>query len=300
MLTLPKQPQGIARLLESGFRLFKTGLVGALGIMLIMLGSAVVLSILLSLVVGTAGSHIMSPENMGQMPAFGPGEIFAMLLSMLAYGLFVTYFFSALILHYAAIAYRGESNLRETLSAAVSRLLPAFGSLLLMALFLFVCMSPALVYQGHILQKITAGEVTLQTAQLVNLVLELPYFYFAITLVFTIYRAVIDRYGPLSAPIGSYKLVWGEFWRTALWLLSVYIIIAVVSLAVFYPLFSDATFTPQGVSGVSGSTAAIGVFAMFALLMIFLPFITAMTIPYYHDLKLRKHDDDNSLHVIAA
>lgn len=300
MFTLPNEPQGIGRILDNGFRLFKTGLSGALGIMLIMIGSGIVLGIILSLVLGVAGAQFINSAGMEQMPHFGLGALLLILVSMVVYGLFFTYFTSAVILYYANIGYKGSANLGEALSGAFSRLMPAFGALILMTLFLIILYVPAFIHQTANLQSLASGQASPLSYFLIQFILQIPYLYFSITLGFTIYRAVIDNYGPLAAPIGSQKLMWGKFWRTTLWLIIVYVIIGIVFLAVFYPLFGEAISSPEALSSISTSTMIIGIVALFVLMLFVLPFIVAMTIPYYHDLKLRKEGGDLASRVIAA
>lgn len=301
MFTLPNEPQGIGRILDNGFRLFKAGIKGALGIMLIMIGSTIVLSIVLSLVMGAAGSLFMGAGSFDQPPHFGLGAILIMLIISIASALFFTYFYVALILNYANVAYQKNTDIGNALSGAFPRLLSAVGATLIVVVFLFLLLIPTFAYELSVMHKLAAGEASFVMTQIVQFVLQIPYYLFAITLSFTIYRVVIDNYGPVSAVIGSHKLVWGHFWRTTLWLLIIYLIVAVLFLAVFTPLFGGAFMSGQGgMPNISPSAAIIGVLAMLILMMFLFPFIIAMTIPYYHDLKLRKEGADLADRIMAA
>ncbi|MBI1424485.1 MAG: hypothetical protein GC149_13655 [Gammaproteobacteria bacterium] len=302
MYSLANEPQGIGRILDAGFRLFKSGLKGALGIMLIMIGSGLVLGIVMSLMMGGIAAMVMGGGGApGQMPQFGPGSFIMLILFAIAGALFFTYFSNALILNYANIAYQRTTGIGNALSGAFSRLLPAFGAVVLLAIFLIILIVPSTAYEFMKMREVVSGETSMVTVQLVSLLLKLPYYFFAVTLAFTIYRAVIDNYGAFSSVIGSHKLVWGKFWRTTLWLLIVYVIVLVLFLVVFIPTFGSAfMFGHGGNTNASASAIIFGVLAMIVLMMFSLPFVVAMTIPYYHDLKLRKEGGDLSSRITAA
>lgn len=300
MYTLASQPQGIGRNLDNGFRLFAAGIKGAIGIMLIMIGSGIVLGIILALVLGAAFVPLMNIGT-GQTPEFGMSTILTFLLVGLAASLFFTYFMNALILNYANIGYQGTGGIGKSLSGAFSRLMPAYGALILMMLFLIILALPGIVYQFSSMQKLQTGEISELAFFLIKFVIDIPYYFLAVTLSFTVYRAVIDEYGPLSAVIGSHKLVWGNFWRTVLWVVIVYFIIAVLFFAIFIPTFGSAAFFGQGGdTDMAASAGIIGALLMFIFMMFVFPFFVSMFIPYYNDLKLRKEGGDLAARISAA
>ena len=293
MFTLANQPQGLGRNLDNGFRLFFSGLKGAIGIMFIMIGAVIVFSIIAGLVMGAVMAPFMQGASTGDFSGLSAGSAIIGLVTLLLFALVFLYFVNALILKYANIGYGNDAGIGNALSGAYSRLFPALGASILLFIFLALLYTPATYFQFASMGKLINGEMGLMTFQGIYWALLIPYFFFAITTQFTLYRVVVDNAGPLSAIIGSHKLVWGNWWRTAFYMLIVYIILFAVLLAVMIPTFGTTAFLGQaGSEGPAGSAAMIGTLLLFIFIMLSIPFFVAMLIPFYHDLKLRKEGGD--------
>jgi len=141
MFTLASQPQGIGRSLDNGFRLFFSGLKGAIGIMLIMIGAGVVFAIVGGLVMGAVMAPFMQGAAAGDFSAMTGGSLLMMVVFFLVGALFMLYFANALILKYANLGYGKESTLGTSLSGAYQRLFPALGATILLMIFLGILIS---------------------------------------------------------------------------------------------------------------------------------------------------------------
>ena len=302
MFTLANQPQGLGRNLDNGFRLFFSGLKGAIGIMLIMIGAVVVFGFIAMLVMGAIMAPMMQGAQTGDFSGMSAGSLIAGLVTMLLFALVFLYFVNALILKYANIGYGEDAGIGNALSGAYSRLFPALGATILLFLFLGLLYTPAIYFQFANTGKLMSGEMGLMTFQGIYWALMIPYFFFAVTTQFTIYRVVVDRAGPLSGIIGSHKLVWGNWWRSAFYIVIVYIILFAVLLAVMIPTIGTSAFLGQagGDTGPAASAGLIGLLLMFVFFMLSMPFFIAMLIPFYNDLKLRKEGGDLEAKMAAA
>jgi uncharacterized BrkB/YihY/UPF0761 family membrane protein len=115
------------------------------------------------------------------------------------------------------------------------------------------------------------------------------------------YLIIIDDAGIFESLKRSHNLVWGNWWRTALYLTIIIIIMFAVMIAVqltFGLLIGLVTHVGPG-DGKSSFFIVLQVLNQLVS-MIFMPVMVALMIPYYHDLKLRKEGGDLAARINAA
>ncbi len=194
MFTLPKQPQSIGEVLDSGFRLFATGFSKTIGLSVVANIIAYVPLFMLTLYMA---SHLQAPADpTAIMAPFGIGILVAMLLSMI--------FYLAIIHVFGALAREEPVSIGASLTVGLKRLMPV-----LIALILYMI-------------AVSLGMVLLIVP---GLILMLTLMFFAVGM-------VLEKEGIFSSLSRSHRLVWGNWWRTATVLTVPVIIVMVVFIGV--------------------------------------------------------------------
>ena len=115
------------------------------------------------------------------------------------------------------------------------------------------------------------------------------------------YLIIIDDRGIFESIGTSHKLVWGSWWRTALYFTIIIIIMFAVMLAVqltFGLIIGLVAHTGPGNGGMSFLIVLQVINQLVSL--VFMPVLIALFIPYFHDLKLRKEGGDLAARINAA
>ncbi|MEM6582183.1 MAG: hypothetical protein AAF699_12955 [Pseudomonadota bacterium] len=173
----------------------------------------------------------------------------------------------ALIERMDAIASQRESSLGQASRVGVRRLLPMLGCYILYILA---------VMGGSIL-------------------LLIPGIILGVSLILGPYLVIVENLGPVEALRRSHKLVWGDWWRTAIIftvivfvLLSLYVLIGLAGVFAGY----NAAASGEEVLPLSTIVAAIAVTIIVSAFVI--PVLSAFSLSILNDLKLRKEGSDLS------
>ncbi len=192
MFTLPKQPESIGVVLDSGFRLFAAGFKKAIGLSL----AANVIVYLPFLV--------LIPYAMSSGQAQAEGFLAILAVAMVVAGVVSMAFYLAIIHLYGTIARDESVSIGASLVVGLKRLLP-----LIVATILYLLV----VSLGMVL-------------------LIIPGLILMLTLMFFSVAMVLDDEGMVSSLNRSHKLVWGNWWRTATVLTVPVVIVFVMMIAV--------------------------------------------------------------------
>lgn len=254
MFSLAREPQGIGKLLDSGFRLFIAGF-----------KPAVVFGFILALV--SAAPRLLMPWLEGHE---APPSLAAMLLS-LAVTLVATVVVSALVIGalayvYGYVAAGRQVTLGKAFGVALDRLPSLIGAFLLYGLAIVLGLV-LLVIPGLIL--------------MLSLMLYSPI-------------VMLEKERAYAALRKSHRLVWGNWWRSA-----IVITVSFVVYLVITAIVGALALVAFGISSVGGGAANADTTIFFVSMLfdalgntIGIPLITAVTIVLYNDLRLRKQGGD--------
>ena len=192
MFTLPKQPQSIGVVLDSGFRLFAAGFSKVIGL-------SVAANIIVYLPMLIFMPFLMS--NTQPPPEAFTGGFF---IAALVAGILSMAFYLAIIRVFGAIARDEPVSIGAALTAGLKRLLP----MLIAAILYMIVVSLGMV------------------------LLIIPGMIVMLTLMFFSVAMVLDEEGIISSLSRSHKLVWGNWWRTATVLTVPLVIVFVMMMAV--------------------------------------------------------------------
>ncbi|MGH8581754.1 MAG: hypothetical protein ACREWG_03000 [Gammaproteobacteria bacterium] len=260
MFKLATEPQSIGKVLDSGVRLYTTGL------------SRVVLWAFLSQLVVAVPGAILQLTMLNIAPAPDPEAA----MSQLGIFLAVLYLvgLSCSVLFFLVACYRlwqiasGDASVPPFKRALVC-LLPTIGAFLLYMLAVVLGMVLLLV----------------------------PAIIFGLSLGFSFYIIVVERIGPIAALKRSHYLVWGDWWRTLAILTVALLILVALSLLVYVPMAVlggiggiDFSF-PVFIAIQTLLVVLVGTFTV--------PLIIAIMLVQYHDLRLRKEGTDLAARIAA-
>ena len=268
----PAGPQSIGQALDSGFRIFQVSLVKCL------LYGAV------SMIAGQL-PNIYFIAIGRPLRAFGGGDpLWAALYCVGAVIMLVMY--AALLFRQHGIAAGQRLGTRVELSMAV-RKLPAYLALIVLSV-LVMLIGPALVgLVGGVFGAFASQNYAV--IFICGLIGALPFVYVATPLAFGPPALLLDGKGPIRAIDYVLRLIRGNWWRaTAIFTVAVILVIvfygvAMVIIGMVLPL--------AGATDVATVTAATGVVYV-VLGSIGLPFLSAVLLATYGDLKVRKEGVD--------
>jgi hypothetical protein len=287
MFTLANAPQGIGRNLDNGFRLFFAGIGPAALLLLIM----IIIDAILFVVFGTGFFAMMGQMEKGQMPAGGMGSIGVfVLLFMLVYFLFN----NALIAKYGAIAYERELSIGGALATGARKILPVFIYGILYMIIVGISSIPLAILMAALKpQGLLAG--------LIVIIGVIPPMILGLSLYLGPYLIVIDDRGIFESLGASHKLVWGNWWRTALFFTIILIIMIAVMFAVQLTFGLIIALIAHAGPGDGTMSFMIVLQVINQLVsLVFMPVLIGLMIPYFHDLKLRKEGGDLASRITAA
>lgn len=286
MFTLATEPQGVGRNLDSGFRLLFAG-IGSAALLLVFM---IVLDAILFVMLGADFFAMMEQIQTGQFPTSGMGKI--ALFVVLLYTINII-FSNAMIAKYGAIAYGQEMTIGIAITVGLKKLLPVFAYAILYMLALLVSSIPL-----FILMSIFPPPGTL--AIIGMLIGIIPPMIISLTLILGSYLIIIDDIGIFDALTRSHKLIWGNWWRTAMYLTIIIVIMLAIILAIEVTVGLLIGFIASIGPGEGGMSYMIVLQAINQLVSLaFMPVMIALIIPYYHDLKLRKEGGDLAAKITA-
>ena len=254
MFSLAREPQSIGKLLDSGFKLFIAGF-----------KPAVVFAFAMALV--SAAPRFLMPWLAGRE---APPDFAAMLLSlgvmMVATLVVSSLMIGASMYVYGGVAAGRQVTLGKAFGAAVDRLPTLIGAIVLYGL--------AVVF-GLILLVIP-GLILMLSLMLYSPII------------------MLEKEGAYAALRKSHRLVWGNWWRSAIVLSVPFIIFIVVG-----AIIGTLAVVAFGVGAVTADPAnadptILLISTLFEVLgnTIGIPLITAVTVVLYNDLRLRKQGGD--------
>lgn len=257
MFTLPTEPQGIGKVIDTGFRLCFAGFKNVLLL-------SILAGILLGLQIIAQPSPTVSPQQLQQQMA-GFAVLF-IIFSLLTYVIF-----NGIIAKYGAIAEGETLSLGKALGVGFRKIIYVIFFLILYAI---------LVMLGSVL-------------------LIIPGILLMVSLMFGWYAIVLEDYGPFKAIARSHKLVWGNWWRTLLYLTVIFFIVGVIYLAIALPFTFIAGFMVSSLEDLWLFSLVIALGYTLATMLV-MPLTTALFITYYKDLVLKKEGGDLKARIATA
>lgn len=262
MAIQPIQPQGIGGVLDTAFQLYKSSIGVVWPICLLQSVFASPPSIYLLVNNGGVGGPAQMMAAIWD-PVYWLIYVISLALIMWAVG--------ALYLKQYSIGVDAQVSIGTALQTSLGRLLPLVLMVLLFSIALLVGLA-LLAIPGLILM------VSLMLAT--NLVM-------------------FEGKGPLDALIGSHKLVWGNWWRTAAILTVGTILVFVIYLTVALILGIITPFIGLSVADIAVYSLISGLLVAVLMSLLVMPFFSALLIALYWDLKLRKEGGDLAARVGA-
>lgn len=249
----PATPQSVDKLLESGFRLFTSGLKDVLGILLAQTLSMLVLFVVLFFITLSLTAN-MSLEH------FKPGVIIGLSLSLLLVLAVQLGFIAAFTAKFWAISMNKKISSAHAYAIGARKALP-----LLLWLILYV----VIVASGLLL-------------------LFVPGLILMVSLFMGAGLIIQDHVSSFAAIKASHRLVWPCLRRTLLYLVFALLITLVAYIATLLPLGIFIAYLTANQPMLSG----IFVPAKYALIVILVPLFISLLIPYFKDLRLRQQIGD--------
>jgi hypothetical protein len=266
MAIQPTQPQGIGGVLDTTFQLYKASLaeVWPLSLLLAAVGAPPSIYLMMH----STGSVSDTAAALAMLGAMSDPVYWLVNLVTFAATWWVI---GALYLKQQAIASDEQLGLGGALQAAAGRIVPMFFMWLLFGIALAV---------GAIL-------------------LVIPFLILMVSLMLAPSLVLLEGKGPIDSLVGSHKLVWGSWWRTAAILTVGGILLFVIYLALALVIGLIVPFIGMGTGDIMISTLVSTLLISVLLNIVGLPFFSAMLLAVYWDLKLRKEGGDLAARVGA-
>ena len=264
MYSLPTEPGSIGHTLDAGFKLY-----------FVSFKQVLTLAILAALSVSVPMHGMILAIPMLAGGDAGPGNAFiaTFILGFLICMALYMWFYLATLCRIGAIAYGQTLTLGACMSTGIRKLFPV-----ILATILY-----SLAMMGGFLLLIIPG-----------MILWLSLLFYALCI-------VLEDDGVLESLRHSHRLVWGNWWRTAVIVTVVFVVYYVIYLAVSVPfaLFDQMIFAsePGQLPGFAQTMLSM-VGDIIATVLTF-PLMTAVFVAVFHDLKLRKEGQDLEARVDA-
>lgn len=266
MAIQPTQPQGIGGVLDTTFQLYKSslGLVWPLSLLLAAVGAPPSIYLMMQ------GGGVVSDTEAAIAMLGAVSDPVYWLINIVTIAA-TWWVIGALYLKQQALGADQELSLGDALHGAVGRILPLF----LMSLLFGVAL--------------VAGLLLLLVPGLILLV----------SLALATNLVMFEEKGPFDALVGSHKLVWGNWWRTAAILTVGGILMFVIYITLALVIGLIMPFIGFGTGDVMMSTLLSTLLISVLLNVVAIPFFSALLIAVYWDLKLRKEGGDLAARVGA-
>jgi len=287
MFTLANAPQGIGRNLDNGFRLFFAG-IGPAALLLVIM---IVIDAVLFVGMGSSFFALMAQVEKGQPPTTG---IASAALFMFLFWIIYLLFNNAMTAKYGAVAYEREMSLGGAIATGARKILPVFIYGIIYMLIVGVSSLPLAILMALLQpQGILAG--------LIIIIGIIPPFILGLSLYLGPFLIIIDDRGIFESIGASHKLVWGNWWRTALYFTIIFIIMIAVMFAIQLTFGLIIGLIAHAGPGNGGMSFLIVLQVINQLVsLVFMPVLIALFIPYFHDLKMRKEGGDLVSRISAA
>jgi hypothetical protein len=265
MAIKPEQPQTISGVLDTVFQLYKASIAKVWPATLLLAAASVVPYVYLWIRLGSDRQAALGRlDGLVFSPGYWGMTLVAMLVSSWGVG--------ALYALQDAIARDEQMSMSEAFGLGANRMLLVFLSFILFGIALVLGMI-ALVIPGLILMvSLMLGSVLV----------------------------VLERKNPIDALVGSHRLVWGHWWRTALILTVAFVIVIVLYVAV---AFVAGVLVPMpdvaDPVDIVLYTQLISVAVTAVIQILLSPFYCALLLAIYYDLKVRKEGGDLAARVGA-
>lgn len=286
MYQQPNAPQSIGGVLDSGFKLYRESF-----------SKVFLIAVVASLV--AAPWNLVAPYVVANKPS--PNTIAAIVVGILVIGLVVAALNNALMARVDSIASASPSSLREVLKVGVRRLPATILCGLIMTFFAILLLIPGGILMASIAPSIGAGASAANPGSLLAAIclLFVPVSVVAIWFVFAPSAIIVERFGALRSLGYSLAIVRGHWWRTAvlLTLLGILLIAMYVLLGIVGAVFAIA----------SGTLLATGQLP-WAFNLLVGPLVSAFAVPLvyslmlsiYYDLKVRHEGGDLAARIAAT
>lgn len=248
----PVAPQPIGKLLESGFKLFKTGFKDILGILLTQTISMLVLFIALF-------SLTISLLDHTSTQLFQTNFIISMILSCLLLLMVELGFIAAFTTRFWAIIHNSEVTTAHAYAIGAQKALPL------------------LIWWISYLLIVSTGLMILFVPGLVLMV----------TLFMGAGLIIQSHYSIIEALKTSHKLVWPQLRRTLLYLS----VSAVITLSAYFATIFPLGMLISYITNNNPMLSGIIDLAKYVLIVILAPLFVALVIPLYMDLQLRQKNN---------
>jgi hypothetical protein len=263
MYSLPTEPGSIGHTLDAGFKLYFVSFKRVL-----VLGILAISSVAVPIFV--AATALAVSAGAGQEPDVA---VFALLgLGVLIAMIFYLWFYLAAVCRIGGIAYGQDLSLRDCIATGLRRLFPVIVASILYGLAML----------GGFILFIIPG-----------LILWLTLAFYALCI-------VLEGDGILESLKHSHRLVWGNWWRTAIIGTVVLIVYYVISLAIEIPflVLSQVMIDPEA-GGPEIVESLLSVIGSILSGVITFPLMASVFVAVFHDLKLRKEGQDLDARVEA-
>lgn len=267
MFSLPTEPGSIGNTLDAGFKLYAVSFKRVLGMAILSILSVAVPVIAMVLGIAAFAGGGQEPD-VALFVAVGVGALIALT--------FYLWFYLAAICRIGGIAY-GQSF--------------GFGA----------CMSMS----GRRLLAVIAGWFLYGLAMMGGFVLLIiPGIYLSVSLSMFTLCIILEGDGVIDSLRHSFRLIWGNWWRTAIVGTVVLIIYYVVSLAIEIPfmVLQSMLFETELGEQPGLAESLLSMVGSFLSAIVTFPLMIAAVIALFHDLKLRKegHDLEARVEALAA
>ncbi|GFE88559.1 hypothetical protein [Steroidobacter agaridevorans] len=263
MAIQPTQPQGVGGVLDTAFQLYKSslGVIWPIALLVTVLSLAPFVYLVLT------GVPVFDPTATAVDLSVIGNIMIAVLISLIP----STWGMSAMFLKQEAIGAGGDLSTGAAFQTALQRL-----PTMIVALVLYML-------------ALTVGFV----------LLIVPCVILALSLVMYMSLALFEHKGPVDALLGSHKLVWGNWWRTAAIFTLTGILMMVLYLALAFVLGLISPFAAMALGNSLVVVMAVQLISQAAINVLVMPFTCAVFIATYWDLKLRKQGGDLAARVNA-
>ncbi len=264
MYSLPTEPGSIGHTLDAGFKLYFVSFkqVLALSILAALSVSVPMLAMILGIPMFSAND--VAPGN-GLIATFIIGFVVCMILYMS--------FYLAALCRIGGIAYGQNLSLGACMSTGLRRIIPV-----ILATILY-----SLAVMGGFLLFIIPGLIVWMS------------------LIFYALCIVLEGDGILESLRHSHRLVWGNWWRTAVIGTVVFVIYYVIYLAIEIPfaVVDQIVFNSEFGAVPGFGQAMLSTVGDIIATIITFPLMTSVMVTVFHDLKLRKEGQDLEARVEA-
>ncbi len=264
MNSLPTEPSSIGHTLDAGFKLYFVSFKRVLALTVLAAMSVSVPTYALILAVPIFSANDAAPGN-AIIATFIIGFVIFMIVYMSLY--------LAVLCRIGGIAYGQNLSLGACMSTGLRRVIPV-----ILATILF-----GLAMMGGFLLFIVPGLILW------------------VSLIFYSLCIVLDDDGILESLRHSHRLVWGNWWRTAVIGTVVLVVYYVIYLAIQVPfVVAEQMLFDSEFGALPGfGQAILKMLGDIVAMVITLPLLTAVFVAVFHDLKLRKEGQDLEARVEA-